>query len=112
MKQNPVPFLRAAGLVEGISFLVLLFVAMPLKYFADRPALTEIVSPIHGLLYIGYIVVTVLLARTWHWSPPRTVGVMLAGTIPFLSFWVERRVVAWVRHEEQLSTWSTAAAHQ
>ncbi len=93
---NPLTRFRVMAYVVGCWLLLLVGVAMPLKYFADRPALTEIVSPVHGVLYIGYILVTVLLARIWNWSTWRTVGVLLAGTIPFLSFWMERRVVAWV----------------
>lgn len=97
--------------VVGCWLLLLVGVAMPLKYFADRPALAEIVSPIHGVLYIGYVIVAVLLARALHWSPLRTVGVLLAGTIPFMSFWLERKVVAWARIETT-SQRSATLAHK
>jgi integral membrane protein len=70
-----------------------LCVAVPLRYLGDEPRLSEVISPIHGiLLYPLYLVVTVNLAVRRHWSLLRTVGVMLAGTVPFLSFVVERRV--------------------
>jgi integral membrane protein len=48
-------------------------------------------SPIHGYLYIGYLATVADLARRAGWSLLRTVGVMLAGTVPVLSFVVERR---------------------
>jgi integral membrane protein len=99
---------RVAAYVVGCWLLLLVGVAMPLKYLADRPTLTEIVSPIHGVLYIGYIIVTVLLARRLRWSPSRTVGVLLAGTIPFMSFWVERKVVSWVHAVKQDTQPTTA----
>ncbi|MEP7128906.1 MAG: DUF3817 domain-containing protein, partial [Chitinophagales bacterium] len=48
--------LRLAGITEGISFLVLLFIAMPLKYFADIPEAVKYTGWLHGLLFILYLV--------------------------------------------------------
>jgi integral membrane protein len=79
--------------VVGGWLIVLVLVAMPLKYLADRPRLVEIVGPVHGFLYMAYLVTAVDLAFRAKWSAVRTVLVMLAGTIPFLSFWAERKVV-------------------
>ncbi len=109
---NPLTRFRVMAYVVGCWLLLLVGVAMPLKYFAGQPMLTEIVSPIHGLLYIGYIIVTVLLARSWSWPLPRTVGILLAGTIPFLSFWVERKVVGWIHTQQQDSGSLAAPAHE
>ena len=77
----------------GVVLLVLLFVAIPLRYLGDRPQLSKAISPVHGLLlYPLYLVATIDLGRRRGWSLARTVGVILAGTVPFLSFVVERQV--------------------
>ncbi|MDX6226177.1 MAG: hypothetical protein QOE64_2553 [Frankiales bacterium] len=88
---------RVMAWVVGCWLLLLVLVAMPLKYAADSPGLVKVVGPIHGFLYMVYLVATLDLARRLRWSLVRMVGVMLAGTVPFLSFYVERRTTASVR---------------
>jgi integral membrane protein len=88
---------RVMAYVVGVWLVVLVLVAVPLKYLADQPRPVEIVGPVHGFLYMVYLVTVVDLAFRARWSPVRTVLVMLAGTIPFLSFYAERRVTAELR---------------
>ena len=83
---------RVMSYVVGTVLIVLVCIAVPLRYLGDEPHLSETISPIHGFLFIVYLGVVVDLARRRGWSLLRTVGVMLAGTIPFVSFVVERRV--------------------
>ena len=83
---------RVLANVVGVVLLVLVLVAVPLRYLGGREELSKTISPIHGFLYIVYLGVTLDLARRRGWSLLRTVGVMLAGTVPFLSFVVERQV--------------------
>jgi len=83
---------RVLAYVVGTGLLLLVLVAMPLKYLADSPALVAVVGPVHGFLYAVYALATLDLARVRRWSPVKTVLVVLAGTVPFLSFVVERRV--------------------
>ena len=85
---------RVLAYVVGVGLLLLVLVAMPLKYLADRPTLVEVIGPLHGFLYMVYLVTAVDLAFRARWSPVRTVLVMLAGTVPFVSFVAERRVTA------------------
>jgi integral membrane protein len=85
---------RVLAYVVGVWLVVLVLVAVPLKYLADQPALVAVVGPVHGFLYMVYLVTAVDLALRARWSPVRTVLVMLAGTIPFLTFYAERRVTA------------------
>jgi integral membrane protein len=85
---------RVMSYVVGTVLIVLMCVAVPLRYLGDRPHLSETISPVHGFLFIVYLVAVVDLARRRSWSLLRTVGVMLAGTIPFVSFLVERRVTS------------------
>jgi integral membrane protein len=82
----------ALAFVVGIGLLVLVFVAIPLRYVADRPTFSQTFSPIHGAFFILYLVTVADLGRRVGWSVRRIALVMLAGTVPFLSFVVERRM--------------------
>lgn len=82
---------RVIANVVGVVLVVFLLIAVPLRYLGGEPALSHTISPIHGVLYMVYLGLTVDLARRVGWSTWRTLGVMLAGTVPFLSFVVERR---------------------
>ena len=83
---------RVMAVVVSVALFVLLF-GMVLRYGFDYAHFSEVYSPIHGALYIVYLVTVVLLAQQARWSLLRTVGVMLAGAVPVLSYVVERRVV-------------------
>ena len=91
---------RIAAWVTGVGLLVLVFVAMPLKYFFDTPGPVAVVGMLHGFLYMAYILLTLILAERARWKPLDAVVVALAGTIPIASFIAERRVTARVRAEK------------
>ena len=91
------PAYRVAAWVTGIGLVILVFVAMPLKYFFGQPLLTAIVGMAHGFLYMAYIVITLLLAERCRWRPVDALVILVAGTIPLASFFAERRVTARVR---------------
>ena len=87
-------FYRVLAYVVGVGLVILVLVGVPLKYLADSPGVVAVVGPLHGFLYMVYLVATVNLAFRGRWSPVKTVLVMLAGTIPILSFVAERKVTA------------------
>jgi integral membrane protein len=78
-------------------------IGMPLKYVWDEPSVVETVGPAHGFLYVVYLVAVFDLARRTRWGLRRMLLVMLAGTIPFLSFYAERVVTRWVREPATVS---------
>lgn len=88
---------RLLAIVVGIGLIVLVFVGMPLKYAADESAVVAVVGTLHGYLYMVYLVMVFLLSRHVRWSPAKTIGVMLAGTIPFLGLVVEHYVTRDIR---------------
>ncbi len=88
---------RVMAWVVGVGLLVLVLVAVPLKYLGGDPTLVAIVGPIHGFLYMGYLVLTADLGVKSRWPVLRLLLVALAGTIPFLSFVAERKVTAPLR---------------
>lgn len=88
---------RVMAYVVGVWLVLLVLIAMPLKYFADSPEMVEIVGPVHGFLYMAYLATAVDLAFRLRWSAVKTILVMLAGTVPFVSFYAERKVTAELR---------------
>lgn len=85
---------RVMANVVGVVLMVLVFVAVPLRYVGGHPTLSKTVSPIHGALYLVLVICVVLLGRERGWPVTRTVLVALGGTVPVVSFLVERRVAA------------------
>lgn len=88
---------RVMAYVVGVALVLLVVVGMPLKYLADQPQLVATVGPLHGFLFIVYLVTAFDLGRRSGWSLTRMGLVMLAGTIPLVSFYAERQVTRWVR---------------
>lgn len=84
------PF-RVLAYVVGVMLLVLC-VAMVLRYGFDDASMSKIIAPIHGGLYMIYLIAVMNLGMKARWVWPYMLGVMLGGTVPFLSFYVERRV--------------------
>ena len=91
---------RVMAWVVGVLLLALTFVAMPMKYLADNSTGVAIVGPLHGFLYMVYLVAAFDLAMRAKWSVTRTLLVLLAGTIPIMSFVAERKVAGWVKEPE------------
>ena len=85
---------RVMAWLTGIGLLVLTLIGMPQDYlgwFGGGRAVTEAMGPIHGTLYILLLVTTFDLGTRVRWSPGRMVLTALAGTVPFLSFYAERK---------------------
>ncbi len=99
---------RIIAVVVGVGLIVLVLVGMPLKYLADGGLSTTgdrvvgIVGPIHGTLYVLYLIAAFDLSQRSKWSWKGTIVVLLAGTIPFMSFFTERVVTRKVRAGEAL----------
>ncbi|MCM8570189.1 DUF3817 domain-containing protein [Gramella jeungdoensis] len=79
------------SLLEGLSFLLLLFIAMPLKYFFEMPQMVSHVGMAHGILFIGYIALALLLIRPMEWNLKQTALIMGCSLIPFGPFYVEKK---------------------
>lgn len=88
---------RVAAYITGIGLIILTCYAMPMKYIWGNNTPVAIVGAAHGFLYMIYVVLTLVLAERCRWSPLRAVLIALAGTIPFVSFYAERKVTGWVK---------------
>ena len=78
--------------IVGVGLLILVFIGVPLQYAAGLPQVAEIVGPIHGFLYIVYLLAALDLARRARFTLWQLVGMVAAGFLPFLAFIVERKV--------------------
>jgi len=83
---------RIISLIEGLSFLVLLFVAMPLKYYWGYPEAVSMVGMTHGLLFVAYVIMAGMVGQRQGWSDRFTLVVVLAGMLPFGCFVLEHRL--------------------
>jgi integral membrane protein len=97
MVLTPLRRLRAIGLLEGLSYLVLLGIAMPLKYLGGMPQAVQITGAIHGGLFILFVlsVFEVTVRRPW-WSPKFWLAAAAAAVIPAGTFVFDR----WLRQVE------------
>lgn len=86
------PLFRTVGLLEGISYLVLLIVAMPLKYLADMPLAVTIVGGMHGGLFVAYVALATLMALVYRWPIRRLAYALLASILPTGPFWFDRHL--------------------
>ncbi len=84
--------LRAIGLIEGISFLLLLFVAMPMKYLMDIPGPVTVVGMIHGVLFGLFFVALVWAAIKHRWSILWVIAAFIAASVPFGTFVMDARL--------------------
>lgn len=84
--------LRVIGWLEGVSFLVLLGVAMPLKYLAGMPEMVRIVGWMHGVLFVAFLAAVAQVARRLRWPYDRVAGAVAAALLPFGTFVLDRRL--------------------
>jgi integral membrane protein len=84
--------LRIIGLVEGVSFLLLLGIAMPLKYLAGLPRMVSVVGMIHGVLFVLYVFAVVHAWITARWPVSRALALLVASVLPFGTFLMDPRL--------------------
>lgn len=89
--------LRLTGIIEGISFLVLLGIAMPLKYLAGQPEMVQIVGMAHGVLFILYILLSVIARFQYAWSWTKVWWLWVASVVPLGTFYVDFKLL---RHKK------------
>ena len=89
--------LRIIGFLEGISLLVLIFIAVPLKYIGHDPSVVKTMGPIHGALFLLFIVNAVSVGVAQKWQLKTTSKVLLACIIPFGTFYIDRKILRTVK---------------
>lgn len=86
-----VKLFKYIALLEGISLLLLLFFAMPMKYIYELPIYVKVIGMAHGLLFIAYIALAVMIKIEEKWPIKKFVIVCIASIIPFGTFYVEKK---------------------
>lgn len=93
---NTLGWLRLTGIIEGLSYLILLAIAMPLKYLAGKPEMVSIVGMAHGILFVLYVVLSFLAKLQYSWTWGRVWTLWIASVVPFGTFYVDYKLL---RHE-------------
>ena len=84
--------LRILGNIEGISYLLLLGVAMPMKYYFDMPTAVKITGMAHGVLFIAYCLLLAVCMKKFAWTLKFGVYLFIATLIPFGTFVTDRKI--------------------
>ena len=84
--------LRVVGLLDGFSFLLLLFIAMPMKYMFDNPVLVKYVGMGHGVLFILFLIVLFAVCEKQKWSITIFLMGLAASILPFGPFVFDRKL--------------------
>ena len=82
---------RIVSILEGISYILLLFIAVPIKYLGDDESYVKMLGMPHGLLFVGYIFLAYLLKGELKWDNTTFRNVLLASIIPFGTFYVDKK---------------------
>mgnify|MGYP000011716544 CR=1 FL=1 len=82
---------RILSLLEGVSFLVILFITMPLKYAFDNGAPNKVIGMAHGFLFLGYVVMAIMMKPVLKWNNKTLAIVLLCSIIPFGTFWMDKK---------------------
>lgn len=86
--------LRIVGYLEGISLLILTCIAMPLKYWRGDPAWVKALGPVHGILFLLFVINTLSVAVEQRWKFSQTTWkVLIACVIPFGTFYIDKHIL-------------------
>jgi integral membrane protein len=82
---------RMVAFLEGLSYILLLFIATPIKYLADNPQYVKMLGMPHGLLFMLYIILAFMLKQENNWFKSNFKMVILASIIPFGTFHLDHK---------------------
>ena len=82
---------RVISLLEALSFVILLLVAMPIKYILGNPELVRVVGMAHGILFVLYILGALLFKKKLNWSNQILVVIILCSIIPLGPLYIDRK---------------------
>ena len=85
---------KVIAILEGASFIVLLGIAMPLKYVFGLPATTQVIGMAHGILFIAYVLMVVLIRKQLNWNLKITALALTASVLPFGPFVVDKKLLS------------------
>lgn len=86
--------LRLLGFLEGISFILLVFIAMPIKYIGGNPQPVQVFGQAHGLLFVIFIVYTVFNGIKLKWTYNVIIQVLISSILPFGTFYIDKKILS------------------
>jgi integral membrane protein len=92
MQTSSIAVLRKVGFLEGISLLVLLFVAMPLKYIWNEPGAVKVVGWLHGALFVLFMLLVLRVYDQKGWPFKKLIYAVVAAFLPFGTFVFDRQL--------------------
>lgn len=82
---------RIISFLEGVSYLLLLFIATPIKYLQGNEAYVKMLGMPHGILFMLYIVLAIVLRKDMKWDSKSFTIILLCAIIPFGTFYVDKK---------------------
>ena len=82
---------RVVSVLEGVSFILLLFIATPIKYLLGNDMLVKILGMPHGILFMGYVILATMLKYELNWKSKTLIAVLVASIIPFGTFYIDKK---------------------
>jgi integral membrane protein len=82
---------RVIAFLEGVSYLLLLFIATPVKYLFDDPQYVKMLGMPHGILFMMYVVLAFMIRSDFKWNSRQFAIVLIVSIIPFGTFYVDRK---------------------
>jgi integral membrane protein len=98
--KSPLDRYRLLAYIVGVGLVTLVFIGVPLKYWAHSPGVAKYVGTAHGFLYIVYLLTCLELGIRYRFGPLRLLALASAGFVPFVSFIAERKTTAYVRSRD------------
>ncbi len=86
--------MRLIGLLEGLSLLALVFIAVPAKYIYHQPELVKNIGPVHGILFLLFVFNALSVGVEQQWPRAITWKVLVACVIPFGTFYIDRTILS------------------
>jgi len=90
-KNRMIALFKIISILEGISYILLLLIGVPLKYIAGNDILVKSLGMPHGLLFIAYIIIALLIRSQMKWNAIQTLIVLIASLLPFGTFYINRK---------------------
>jgi len=86
-----IPIFRIIAFLEGLSYIFLLFMAVPIKYFLNNADYVKLLGMPHGLLFIAYVLFSIVLAGKLDWNTKMISKVLFASIVPFGTFYMDNK---------------------
>ena len=82
---------RIIAFLEGVSYILLLFIAVPLKYWGGDEQYVKLLGMPHGLLFVGYIILAFLMRKEERWNNTELFIVLICSVLPFGTFYIDKK---------------------